>query len=119
MLTPVFAIEKGVLKKMHPEEIVYFESKKNYIDFYLLDGTKVNTRSTLHNALKKLPRGMFIKVSRSKFASIFYINSIVGDELLVFNVSLTIKKPFQKAALRQLTVIGSEAKKFNGGLVIS
>jgi len=106
MLTPVFAFQNRVLKKIHPEEIMYFKALGNYIKINLLNGHTVITRSTISEAVKKFPRGMFIKIHRSYAVSIFHIDNITHDNLEIDHEPIPIGKQFYKSAIAHLTVIG-------------
>jgi DNA-binding LytR/AlgR family response regulator len=113
MLTPVFGLQGNLLKKMHPGEILYFKTAGNYTTFFLLDGTTVIVRATLSDAIKKLPRDMFIKVHRGYAVSVFHIDKITNDDLhvgrkvvVIGRKEIQIAKQFYRAAIKQLIVIG-------------
>jgi DNA-binding LytR/AlgR family response regulator len=113
MLTPVFGFDGNELKKMHPEDILYFETKGNYTTFFLLGGATINVRATLSDTIKKLPHDMFIKVHRSHVVSILHIDKIANDKIhlgkkvvVIGTKQITIAKQFYKAAINQLVVLG-------------
>ncbi len=72
-------------------EILYIESRREYLDIFLNNGETVTTLATLSNMLKKLPHNHFIKVHRSFIVNIREIkilerNSIVfGKQYIPIN----------------------------------
>jgi DNA-binding LytR/AlgR family response regulator len=62
-------------------------------------------RSTLSNALKKLPPDMFIKIHRAVAVSIHHVDIIRRDHVEVAGSALPIGKQYYKALLEKLNII--------------
>jgi DNA-binding LytR/AlgR family response regulator len=106
MLTPVFVWNDRMLLKIHPEEIVRLVAEKNYTKIFLADNDKPHmVRSTLSNALKKLPDHIFIKTHRSYAVSVLYINFIARDHLLVSDQIVPIAKQYYRSVMEKLVII--------------
>lgn len=106
MLTPIFVWKDRTLEKIHPELIVRLVTEKNYTKIYLVDvDTPYMVRSTLSNALKKLPEEIFIKTHRAYAVSILYINFIARDHLMVGSEIVPIAKQYYRSVMEKLVII--------------
>src|SRR6201989_1219118 len=77
MMKPVFISQKQKpIKKIDAGTIVYLFTKGNYTKIYFADQSFWEVRSSLYGALRKLPEGMFVRISESTAVSIYYIDSI-------------------------------------------
>ena len=105
MLKPFFVRENKVLKKINPGDVICLSTEGNYTRIFLVDKTYYMLRSTLSGALKKLPPDMFIKIHRSYIASIYHIDDIHKDHLLIGGESVPIAKQYYKSLIDKLNVI--------------
>jgi DNA-binding LytR/AlgR family response regulator len=105
MLKPFFVWQQRVLRQVNPEEVMCLVTFGNYTKIYLSDQSYYLVRSSLANATKKLPSGMFIRVHRSFAVSIYHIHSIYNDHLVVCEKSIPIDKIYHKAFIAQLNII--------------
>ena len=105
MLKPFFVRQDRRLKKINPEDVLCLYTEENYTRIFLTNETYYMVRSTLTNALKKLPPDMFLKVHRSFAASVFHIDDINRDHLLVAGESIPIGKQYYKALIEKLNII--------------
>ena len=62
-------------------------------------------RSTLSGALSKLPPEIFIKIHRSLAASIYFIEAIDKNQLIVGGEPIPISKQYYGSILEQLNII--------------
>jgi DNA-binding LytR/AlgR family response regulator len=62
-------------------------------------------RSSLSAMMKKLAPDMFIKVHRSLVASVYFIDDIAKDHLIIKGESLPVGRQYYKTAIKQLNVI--------------
>jgi len=62
-------------------------------------------RSTLSNALKKLPPEIFLKTHRSYAVNILYVDFIQRDHLLVGDKIVPIAKQYYKSVMGKLNII--------------
>ena len=106
MMTPIFAFEKKLLKRIHPEDILFLEADGNYVRIHLAQKTMILARSTISAALKKLPREIFIRVHRSYVVSVFYFEKFSRDDLYIGENKIPVSKQYYKSAIRELGVIG-------------
>lgn len=67
--------QKGKYIRIDIDEIDYIESKRNYVEFNLVNG-KVLVYSSLHGILDKLSSGLFMRVHKSYVVSLPKIRSI-------------------------------------------
>ena len=77
----------------------------NYTRIYLADKSRYMVRSSLSGALKKLPPDMFIKIHRSVVVSVYYIDSIHKDHLLIGDEPIPIAKQYYKSLIDRLNII--------------
>lgn len=105
MLKPIFIWQDKVLKKINPEEVVCLFTEENYTRIFLANKTFYLVRSSLSKALKKLPPDIFIKIHRSYVASVYHIDSIDKDHLLVGDEPIPIGKQYYKSLIDKLNII--------------
>ena len=105
MMKPFFVWQNRVLKRIDPEQVMFLLSAGDYTRIFLSDKTYYLVRSTLSGALKKLPPEMFIKIHRSLVASIYYIDNIANDHLVVGGEPIPIGRQYYKTAIQQLNII--------------
>ena len=56
-------------------------------------------------ALKKLPKDTFIRINRKMVASIYYMDLIARDHLIIEGEPVPISKQFYASVLAQLNII--------------
>lgn len=105
MLNPFFVWQNKVLKRIDPGQVMCLYTEGNYTKIFLSDKTYYMVRSSLSGALKKLPPEMFIKIHRSIVASIYFIDDIAKDHLIIDGESIPIGRQYYKTAIRQLNII--------------
>jgi len=105
MLLPFFVWQNRVLKKINPENVICLSTEGNYTRIFLTNKTYYMVRSTLSNALKKLPPDMFIKIHRSLAASIYHIDIISRDHLLLGDEPVPIGKQYYRSLIDRLNII--------------
>jgi DNA-binding LytR/AlgR family response regulator len=105
MLQPFFVREDKLLRKVNPEDVVCLSTEKNYTKIFLSDRSYFMVRSSLSNALKKLPADIFIKVHRAIAVSVYHIESIDKDHLLIGNEPIPIGKQYYQSLIDRLNII--------------
>lgn len=105
MLLPFFVWQNKALLKINPENVMALETEKNYTKVHLSDRKTHLVRSTLSSALKKLPEDMFIKTHRSYAVSIYYIDKINRDHIIIGKKSVPIARAYYKSVIAQLNII--------------
>lgn len=105
MLKPFFVWQNKLLKRIDPGQVMYLKTEGNYTKIFLSDQTYYLVRSSLSGALKKLPPEMFIKIHRSLVASIYFIDDIAKDHLIVGGGPIPVSRKYYKTAIRQLNII--------------
>ena len=107
MLTPFFICQKTkILQKIDPAMVMCLYTTKNYTKIFLSNKKFYEVRTSQAAALKKLPKGMFIKTDRKTVVSIFYIDYIAKDHFILGEESLPISLQFYKSAITKLNIIG-------------
>lgn len=76
--------------------LVFIESRDNYVTIYLISGKSIIMRSSLSEILERLPSSTFLRISRSLIVHVAFINKIESDRIHVsdyqFNISPKVKK---------------------------
>ncbi len=109
MMKPIFIWQKQKpIKRIDPENVLYLATKGNYTRLYFPDKSFLVVRSSLFAALKKLPEGMFIRISDSMAVSVYHIDNIRKYYLVLAGETKTIGRPYFSSVLEQLNVIGKE-----------
>ncbi|MES2004946.1 MAG: LytTR family DNA-binding domain-containing protein [Bacteroidota bacterium] len=104
---PFFVWQDKMLKKINPDNVVYLVAERNYTRIFLNDKSSYMVRSTLANTLKKLPPDVFIKIHRAVAASVYYIDSIQRDHLLVGDelIPIPVGRLYYKSLMGKLVII--------------
>jgi len=64
-------------------DITYIEGLKDYVKIYLGSGKAVTTLNSLKNMAEKLPFQMFVRVHKSYIVSLYKINSIIRNRIII------------------------------------
>jgi DNA-binding LytR/AlgR family response regulator len=104
-MKPFFIRKDKVLKRIDPEQVMCLETSGNYTKIFLSDRTYYLVRTTLSDALNKLPKEIFIKIHRSLAASIYYIDDISRDHLVIAGEAIPIGRQYYESAISQLNII--------------
>jgi DNA-binding LytR/AlgR family response regulator len=109
MLEPFFirteVKKEKVLKKVDPMQVARLSAVKNYTTIYLIDGTVYTVRISLVNALKNLHPEMFVKIDRAEVVSIFYIDNIAKDHLIMNGKTVSIARSYYKYVVAGINII--------------
>jgi DNA-binding LytR/AlgR family response regulator len=105
MLKPFFVWQDKLLKRIDPEKVAFLYADKNYVHFVLEDKTSYMVRTSLSRAVKKLPQDMFVKILRDLVVSIYYVDNIARDHLIVGGESSGIGKQYYQSFIRKLNII--------------
>ncbi|HET7001981.1 MAG TPA: LytTR family DNA-binding domain-containing protein [Puia sp.] len=112
-MIPFFIWEDRNLKKIDLMTITALKIEGNYTNVYFSDASYHMVRVSLKNALKLLPPDMFIRVSRNCAVSIYFINEIRPDEIIVQDQSVTVGKGYFESIKSQVKILGN--KDYPGG----
>jgi DNA-binding LytR/AlgR family response regulator len=102
---PFFVWQNKVLKRIDPLQVACIKTVKNYTHIILADSTIYMVRSSLAGTLKKLPPDIFIRISRSMIVSIFYMDDISRDHLIMGEVIMAISREYRNATFKRLNII--------------
>jgi DNA-binding LytR/AlgR family response regulator len=109
MLEPFFirteVKREKVLKKVDPMQVARLFTVKNYTTIYLIDGTTYTVRTSLVNALNNFPPGMFVKIDRAEVVSVFYIDNIAKDHLIMNGKTVSIARSYYKYVVAGINII--------------
>jgi len=105
MIKPFFVWQNKVLKRIDPAMVMCLYTEKNYTKIFLSDKTYYLVRSSLSGALKKLPPDMFIRIHNSLVASIYFIDVIAKDHLLIGGEPVPIGRKYYNASIKRLNII--------------
>lgn len=76
---------KDFNKKIFAADIMYFESKKNYVEIVCFDGNTYTYRSTLYNLEQQFTSYFFVKVHAAYVVNMKYIKKIDKNEIELYN----------------------------------
>ena len=109
MLEPFFirteVKKEKILKKVDPMQVARLSTVKNYTTITLINGTVYTVRTSLVNALKNFPPDMFVKVDRAEVVSIFYIDNIAKDHLIMNSKTVSIARSYYKYVVAGINII--------------
>ena len=109
MLEPFFVRtevkKEKVLKKVDPMQVARLYAVKNYTKIILIDDTVYTVRISLVNALKNFPPEMFVKIDRAEVVSIFYIDNIAKDHLIMNGKTFCIARSYYKYVVAGINII--------------
>ena len=109
MLEPFFVRinvdQEKVLKRVDLMQVVRLTAKKNYTTISLIDGKSYRVRSSLVNVLKFFPPGMFVKTDRGKVVSIYNIDNIAKDHLILNGKTVSIARAYHKYVVDGISII--------------
>ena len=102
----LFIKEKGVFKKINPEDIYYVEALKDYVLLMMKDH-KYTIHITMKELVKKLPKNMFQRIHRSYIVNMNKIELIHLSNLTVenYDVSLPIGGSYKKPLSARINVL--------------
>ncbi|MBO9204774.1 MULTISPECIES: LytR/AlgR family response regulator transcription factor [Niastella] len=105
MMIPFFVWKSKQLLPVNPEDVLFLRAMGNYTEVVLRNYKLFMVRSTLLNALKKLPPELFIKTHRGWAVSILHIVNVEKDTVKVGKTAIPISRKLYKTVLGQLNVI--------------
>jgi DNA-binding LytR/AlgR family response regulator len=105
MLLLFFVSYNRVLKRIDPAEVIGLFTEGNYTKVVLANSIYYMVRSTLAGAMKKLPPEMFIRIHRSTVVSIYFIDDIAKDHLIIAGESIPIGRQYYKTVISRLNII--------------
>lgn len=106
MFIPFFVRVDNMLHSIKPEDVVCLQMKENYLHIYLTNRKPLVVRSTLTDALSKLPDSIFIKTHRSFAVSILFMDKIERYNLVVGKKDIPIARNLYNHVLDQLVILG-------------
>ncbi len=86
----IFVKSKHSLVKIILDELLFIENLKDYVRFYLKDGSKVMSLMSLKSLEEKLPEERFIKVHRSYIIGVSHITSIQKKAITINNHNIPV-----------------------------
>ena len=109
MLEPFFirtdVKNEKVLKKVYPMQVAGLFAVKNYTTITLINGKAYTVRTSLVNALKKFPPEMFVKIDRAQVVSVFHIDNIAKDHLIMKGKTVNIGRAYYKYVVAAINII--------------
>jgi DNA-binding LytR/AlgR family response regulator len=109
MLEPFFirtvVKKEKVLKRVDPMQVARLCTVKNYTKIFLTDEMFYTVRTSLVNALKNFPPEMFVKIDRAEVVSIFYIDNIAKDHLIMNGKTVSIARSYYKYVVAGINII--------------
>lgn len=111
MQKPVFFWQDKRLKKVNPLDLMFITTVGNYTKLFLRDLSHVMVRSTLSGILSKMPGGIFFKTHRAYAVSVYYIDHVERDHIVIGREAIPLAKQYYKPLLAQLAIVTGLKKK--------
>lgn len=112
MVTPFFirteVKKERVLKKVDPMQVMRLKTEKNQTKIYLTDEKVYPVRTSLVNALSSFPPDMFVKINRADVVSVFHIDEIAKDHLMMNGKTVPIARSYYKYVVAGIGIIEEE-----------
>jgi DNA-binding LytR/AlgR family response regulator len=112
MLMPFFirteVKKERVLKKVDPMQVTRLTTIKNETKFYLGDDKFYSVRTSLVKALKNFPPDMFVRIDRADVVSVFYIDEIAKDHLMMNGKTVSIARSYYKYVAAGINIVEEE-----------
>lgn len=105
MTKPFFIRHNKLLKRIHPEEVLGLSTEGNYTRIHHVTKVQYLVRSRMSKMLKQLPQDMFIKIHRFYAVSVFYIDNIDRDHLMIGDDVIPIGRGYYKGLIEWLNVV--------------
>jgi DNA-binding LytR/AlgR family response regulator len=109
MLEPFFVRtevkREKVLKKVDPMQVARLSAVKNYTTIYLIDDTAYTVRTSLVNALSNFPPGMFVRINRAEVVSVFHVDNITKDYLIMNGKTVSIARSYYKYVVAGINIV--------------
>ena len=109
MLDPFFVRtqvkKEKVLKKVDPMQVTRLSAKKNYTTISLIDGGTYTVRASLVSAMNNFPHGMFVKIDRAEVVSVFHIDNIAKDHLIMHGKTVSIARSYYKYVVSGIHIV--------------
>jgi hypothetical protein len=96
-------IVDGSEKQIPHSDILYFESLENYVKVITSKKTHI-VRQSLKDAELKLPKSLFLRISRSNIINTDFMISLDQDSITINGQSLKIGKVFKRYVEEQLSM---------------
>lgn len=110
----IFFSQKGLLKKLNINDIVFLEAADNYVKFFTEEGIFL-VRITMDAAVKSLPPTKFVRVHRLYTVSIKEIDTIGKDLITLKDVKsgVPVSKQFYSKILKKIKILNASSVKQN------
>lgn len=92
----------GVQHKVEFEELVYMESKGNFVQLYLKD-KKILTATTLSSIAELLQPHGFIRIHKSYIINKRHVKGLQGRQIIMPDIKLPIGNSYRQVVLSQLS----------------
>jgi DNA-binding LytR/AlgR family response regulator len=102
---PFFVWQNRKLIKLYPQDVAGLRIDENYTKIFIHDGDTYTIRSTMTSALRKLPEELFVRVHKKYAVSIYYIQSIANDHLVLGDESVPIGRQYRAGLMDKLNII--------------
>ena len=86
------------------ENIVYLESRDNYIEIHTTDKKKIITRHTLNDFLSELPAGKFYRTHRSFAINTDMIDNIENTDVFVGGIKVPLSSTYRDGLFQLLGI---------------
>jgi len=99
--TSFFIKVDGVQRKVRFEDILYIESKGNFVRLHLSD-MRLMTADTLSNMDKKLSPHGFLRVHKSFIVNLEKLTGLEGNRLLINDLKIPVGNSYKQGVLKMI-----------------
>ena len=86
-------------KKFKLSELLYIESRREYLIFFLVDGQEVKTRMSMEDGLKLFPKASMLRVHRSFMVAVEKIDSMSANTVVLSDKTILIGRSYRERFL--------------------
>lgn len=99
----LFVTVDRIKKKIDPEEIIYIEGLKDYVQIHTA-AEKIITRETMSDMERQLSGKLFLRIHRSYIINMDKIKTVSYDEISVGNDTLPVGRTYRNQVMRRLNI---------------
>jgi DNA-binding LytR/AlgR family response regulator len=97
---PSITVKEGYdYKKFKISELLYVESQREYLIFYLVNGQEVKARMSMEDGLKLFPKESLLRIHRSFMVAVGKIDSMSANTVMVRDKSIPIGRSYRERVL--------------------
>jgi len=99
----LFYKEKGIVKSINLNDVLFFSANGNYINIHLAEN-QILISETMKNLESQVQSKQFIRIHKSYTVNISAIQKIIGNTVYIMKYELPIGETFKQSVLTKLNI---------------